>query len=50
MLLVAIKYRATIDQMTGDRNLGMRKYEMSEDEWKIATQLRDVLKANRYWH
>lgn len=64
MLSVAVKYKAAIDQMTGSRELGLRKYELSEDEWAIATQLRDVLKvgdsshdtgadainAVEYWH
>ena len=44
MLSVAIDYRAAIDKMT-DHDKGLRSLEMSGEEWKIATQLRDVLKV-----
>lgn len=50
MLSVAVKYRSAIDQMTGSRELGLRKYELTEDEWAIATQLRDVLKVSDHSH
>lgn len=50
MLSMAIKYRAAVDKMTGSRDLGLRKYELSEEEWGIAQQLRDVLKVNlTFW-
>ena len=45
MLKVAIEYSDAVDKITGDKKLSMRKYELSEDEWKIANDLHDVLKV-----
>lgn len=47
MLAFALDYRAAIDVMTEDRKTGLRKYELSEEEWSVAEQLRDVLKVSR---
>ncbi|KAI0359341.1 hypothetical protein OH77DRAFT_1472574 [Trametes cingulata] len=44
MLKVGIEYRRVVDTMCADRELGLRKYELSSREWTIATQLADVLK------
>jgi len=43
MLDFAIDYRAAIDDMTSIRDL--RKYELENDEWDTAVNLRDTLKA-----
>ncbi len=43
MLNFAIEYREALDAMTGDRDMKLRQYELSEEDWNIATQLRDVL-------
>lgn len=43
MLEVALKYRKAIDIMTSARENGLREYELTRGEWKIAGQLRDVL-------
>lgn len=45
MLEFAIKYRGAIDAMTSQRGLNLRKYELDDDEWVIATKLRDTLKV-----
>lgn len=45
MLAFAIDYRAALDDITGDRTMQLRDYELSPDEWAIAEQLRDLLKA-----
>ncbi len=45
MLKYCIEHRAPIDKLTGERENDLRSCEMNEDEWKIATQLRDVLKV-----
>jgi hypothetical protein len=45
MLNFAIDYRKAIDVISGDRDMELRQFELAEFEWKIATQLRDVLKA-----
>ncbi|PPQ88236.1 hypothetical protein CVT25_005286 [Psilocybe cyanescens] len=39
MLKFAIDYRKAIDRLMGDKNLGLRQYELSDDEWEIAKQL-----------
>lgn len=47
MVGFAIEYRAAIDTICVDRNCNaLRKFELSDDDWTIATQLRDLLKAN----
>ncbi|KAG6851590.1 hypothetical protein C0991_007837, partial [Blastosporella zonata] len=43
--LVLVKYRRAVDQLTNDRKNKLREFELSEREWKIAEQLRDVLKV-----
>jgi hypothetical protein len=45
MLHFAIEFRPAIDTMTAKRDLDLRKYELSPEEWKTATELRDVLKV-----
>ena len=39
------KYRDTLDAITGDQDMKLRQYKLSEEDWKVATQLRDVLKV-----
>lgn len=46
MLHFAVEYREALDAMTGDRDMKLRQYELSEEDWNIATQLRDVLKVS----
>lgn len=45
MLKVAVEYRKVVDAMCADRNLELRKFELSSREWTIARQLTDVLKV-----
>jgi hypothetical protein len=45
MLKFAIKYRPAIDAMTAVCELDLRKYELESAEWKIAGELRDVMKV-----
>ncbi|PIL36561.1 hypothetical protein GSI_00250 [Ganoderma sinense ZZ0214-1] len=45
MLDGALKARVVVDKMTGEKAHGLRAYELSEDEWEIARQLRHVLKV-----
>ena len=44
-----ITYCTATDKITGDRDMNLRKFELDDDEddWKIATDLRDVLKVSR---
>ena len=46
MLNFAVEYREALDAITGDRDMKLRQYELSEGDWDVATQLRDVLKVN----
>ena len=46
MLVFAVKYREALDAITGDRDMKLRKYELSEEDWTVATQLCDVLKVS----
>ena len=46
MLNFAVEYREALDAITGDRDMKLRQYELGEEDWNIATQLRDVLKVN----
>jgi hypothetical protein len=45
MLNFAIDYRAAIDAITSNRDLNLRKYELEDNEWVIAVNLRDTLKV-----
>jgi len=46
MLNFAVKYRYALDAITGDRDMNLRQYELSKGDWKVATQLRDVLQVS----
>ena len=45
MLEFAIDYRAAIDAITSNSDLNLRKYELEDNEWIIAVNLRDTLKV-----
>ena len=45
MLDFAVKRREAVSKVTQDLKNGLRKYELTEEEWEIAEQLRDVLKV-----
>jgi hypothetical protein len=45
MLEFAVEYRSAIDDITGDKSTNLRKYEMDEEEWRIAVQLQNTLKV-----
>ena len=47
MLKVALEYQKAVDRLTGEKENGLRQFELSKTEWKLVTQLRDVLKVNR---
>ena len=46
MLEFAIQYRPAIDAMTAAHNFSLRQYELVSAEWKMASELRDVLKVS----
>ena len=45
MVEFAVEYRTAIDTMTAARDLDLRRYELIPEEWKIAVELRDMLKV-----
>jgi hypothetical protein len=46
MLDFAVNYREALDAIMGDRDMKLRQYELNEEDWVIARQLRDVLKVS----
>jgi len=45
MLDFAVEHIMAINTITADRDMKLRQYELSEGDWAIARQLRDVLKV-----
>ena len=45
MLNFALEYRKALDMISAEREMELRQCELSEEEWRIAKQLRDVLKV-----
>jgi oxalate decarboxylase/phosphoglucose isomerase-like protein (cupin superfamily) len=45
MLIFAVNYREAIQHITSDLKNGLRKYELMDDEWEIAEELKDMLKV-----
>jgi len=48
MLEFAIEYREALELITGNQRMKLRQYELTEEDWKIATHLRDILKVRHY--
>jgi len=46
MLRFVLRYRKAIDQVTADKSLKLRKYELDNDEWIIAGDLVAVLEVS----
>jgi exoribonuclease II len=45
MLDFAVEHITAINTITANRDMKLRQYELSEGDWAIARQLRDVLKV-----
>lgn len=45
MLKMALKYRTALDNVTADKALKLRKYELDEEDWQIVADLARVLKV-----
>jgi hypothetical protein len=45
MLKIALDYRNALDTIAGERDMKLRKYELNDAEWAIATQLQNVLEV-----
>ena len=46
MLKMAFDYRLAIDNITGNKNLKLHKYELDDDNWEIISDLIWVLKVS----
>jgi hypothetical protein len=46
MLEFALRYRAAIDEITGNKKADLRRYELDAEEWKVAEQLCSTLKVS----
>jgi hypothetical protein len=46
MIEFAIEYRAALDTMTADRDMNLRKFELSKKEWSMASELCEVLQVH----
>ena len=46
MLDFAVAHRVALNTIMGDRDMKLRQYELSEEDWKIGEQLRNVLKVS----
>jgi hypothetical protein len=47
MAVVAVEYRELVDEMTGDKALGLRRFELGDDEWELMEEMIKVLKVWR---
>ena len=45
MVKMAFAFRAAIDDITADKSLKLRKYELDDDDWKVIGDLLRVLKV-----
>ncbi len=45
MLHFAYTYQDTYNELTSNREMKMRKYEIEDQEWEIVKQLADILKV-----
>jgi hypothetical protein len=45
MLRFAVTYRITIDSITADKSLKLRKFELDHDDWKIVHDLASILEV-----
>ena len=46
MVDVGVDYREVVDGVTQHRDLGLRKFELSDHEWEVLGELRNVLKVS----
>ena len=45
MLNFAVQHITAINTITGNRDMKLRQYELSENDWDMARKLQDVLKV-----
>lgn len=49
MVEFAIEYRAALDILTADRDMNLRKFELSKKEWGMAGELSEVLQVGFFF-
>ena len=49
MLKFAPDYHVALNVITGERDMKLRKYELKDMEWHIASQLRDILEVSSHF-
>jgi hypothetical protein len=47
LLEYALKHRKAVDLITQQRELGLRKFELMDNEWVIVEQLQSVLQVKK---
>ena len=45
MLEFTIEYHEALESITGNQRMKLRQYELTEEDWEIATQHHSVLKV-----
>lgn len=45
MLKMAIEYRVAVDDVTANKSLKLRTYELDEEDWEVVIDLIRVLKV-----
>ena len=45
MMHFVLTYRKAIDQITADKGLKLRKYELDNDDWVVVEDLFNILKV-----
>ena len=45
MLYFAVQHIAALNATTSNRDMKLRQYKLSEDEWDVACQLLDILQV-----
>lgn len=48
MLTFAVEHKIQLTQLTSALTNNLRAYKLSQDEWRLAEELRDVLKVNKH--
>jgi hypothetical protein len=47
MLMFAVEHKKQLSELTSDLKNNLRTYELSQEEWQLAEELRDALKVNK---
>jgi hypothetical protein len=49
MLVVAVQYKDVVNLVTADRNLPLRKYELSDNNWTIVEDMVYTLEVSTHF-